>query len=119
MMPLGLDPAVGLGSTVALRLWIEPAVELNFSSNSSRVAFLTMGFWAGGVFLTTLTWPPHPVKMSARVPNETRSILRRVVWVLGWNFAGTRFNWAVQCARQKAGAQGAHGESLRWATIFR
>src|ERR1700681_2081104 len=119
MMPLYLEPAVGFSSTVALRLWIEPAVELNSSSNSSRVASLTTGFWAGGVFLTTLTWPPHPAKMSAIVPNETRSILPRVVWVPGWDFAGTRFNWGVQCARQKAEVRGAHGESLRWATIFR
>ena len=107
---------MGLSSTVALRLMIEPAVELNFSSNSSRVASLTTGFWAGGVFLTTLTWPPQPASMSANVENETRSKLRR--WV-GWAFAGTIFSWAVQCARQKAEAQGAHGGLLRWATIFR
>src|ERR1700736_1083760 len=113
MMPLYLEPAVGFSSTVALRLLIEPAVELNFSSNSSRVASLVTDFWAGGVFLTTLTWPPHPAKVSASITNETRSKLGRVVWALGWGFAGTRFSWAVQCAHQKAEAQGAHGGSLR------
>src|ERR1700688_3591589 len=101
MMPLYLEPAVGFSSTVALRLWIEAAVELNFSNNSLRVASLTTGFSAGGVFLTTLTCPPHPAKMSARVANETRSKLRRVVWVLGWGFAGTSFSWAVQWARKR------------------
>src|ERR1700675_1525888 len=111
MMPLYLEPAVGFSSTVALRLWMEPAVELYFSSNSSRVASLTTGFSAGGVFLTTLTWPPQPARMSASVPNETRSTLRRVVGV-GWDFAGTRLSWAVRCARQKAEARGAHGGSL-------
>jgi len=58
---------------------MEPAAELNFSSNSSRVASLTTGFSAGGVFLTTLTWPPQPAKMSATIANDTRSKLRRVV----------------------------------------
>src|ERR1700693_108268 len=89
MMPLYLEPAVGLSSTVPLRLLIEATVELNFSSNSSRVASLVTGFWAGGVFLMTLTWPPQPAKISARIANETRSKLRRVVEV-GWNFSGTR-----------------------------
>src|ERR1700676_5302959 len=108
MMPLYLEPAVGFSSTVAFRLLIDAAVELNFSSNSSRVASLTTGFSVGGVFLTTLTWPPHPAMMSASVPNDTRSKLRRVIWV-GWDFAGTRFSWVVRCARQKAEARGAHG----------
>src|ERR1700722_2146721 len=108
MMPLYLEPAMGFSSTVALRLLIEPAVELNFSSNSSPVASLTTGFSAVGVFLTTLTWPPQPTRMSASVASETRSRLRRVVAV-GWGFAGTRFSWGVQCARQKAEARGAHG----------
>src|ERR1700676_4210228 len=113
MMPLYLEPAMGLSSTVALRLLIEPAVELNFSSNSSRVASLVTGFSAGEGCLRTLTWPPHPAKVSASITNETRSKLRRVVGVLGWGFAGTRISWAVQCAHQKAEAQGAHGGSLR------
>src|ERR1700681_1694743 len=117
MMPLYLEPAVGFSSTVALRLLMEPAVELNFSSNSSRVASLTTGFWAGGVFLTTLTWPPHPAKMSASVANETRSRLRRVVGV-GWGLVGTRISWGARCAHQKAEAPGARGGSLHWATIF-
>src|ERR1700719_644380 len=108
MMPLYLEPAVGFSSTVALRLLIEAAVESNFSSNSSRVASLTTGFSDWGVFLTTLTWPPQPARMSASVANERRSKLRRVVGV-GWDFAGTRFNWGVQCARQKAEARAAHG----------
>src|ERR1700736_4148937 len=108
MMPLYLEPAVGFSSTVALRLLIEAAVELNFSSNSSRVASLTTGFSAGGVFLTTLTLPPQPATIRASVANKTRSNLRRVVGV-SWNFSGTRFSWAVRCARQKAEAQGAHG----------
>src|ERR1700730_8424048 len=110
MMPLYWEPDVGFNSTVALRLLIEPAVELNFSSNSSRVASLTTGFWAGGVFLTTLTCPPHPANMSASIANETRSKMHR--WV-GWVFAGTIFSWAVQCARQKVEAQGGHGGLLR------
>src|SRR6202030_3448260 len=117
MMPLYLEPAVGFSSTVALSVLMEPAVELNFSSNSSRVASLTTGFSAGGVFLTTLTWPPQPAKMSASIANETQSELRRVAGV-GWDFAGTRISWAVQCARQKVAAQGAHGGLLSWATIF-
>src|SRR6202035_695694 len=106
MMPLYLEPAVGFSSTVALRLWIEAAVALNFSSNSSRVASLTTGFSAGAVFLTTLTWPPQPARISASVASETRSKWRRVVGV-GWDFAGTRFSWGVRCARQKAEARGA------------
>src|SRR6202035_534963 len=109
MMPLYLEPAVGFSSTVALRLLIELAVELNFSSNSSRVASLTTGFSEGGVLLTTLTWPPHPAKIRASVANKTRDKLRRVVCVLGWGFDDTRFSWSVQCARQKAEAQDARG----------
>src|SRR6202045_1927251 len=72
MMPLYLEPAIGFSSTVALRLLIEPAVELNFSSNSSRVASLTTGFSARGGFLTPLTWPPQAARMSARVANDLR-----------------------------------------------
>src|SRR6202040_788494 len=109
MMPLYLEPAVGFSSTVALRLLMEPAVELNFSSNSSRVASFATGFSAGGVFLTTLTCPPQPAKMSTSAANFTRNKLRRVAWVLGWDFSDTRFSWAVQCARRKAEAQGALG----------